>query len=376
MKILFWQWNAFMQKGIENAFKKMNVDYDVFNYRLNDWEHDDKFIREFSEKLYKNYDAVFSVNYCPLISMVCEEKNIKYISWVYDSPIHIRDISSFNNRCNSIFFFDRGQVEKYANDGYKNVYHMPLAVDENVWKFEQKTSKWECDVAFVGQLYQSDFSYLMGPLDMYYRGLFDGFVNVQKKLAGAYLLDELITDDLIKQINLLYEKASKGGFLVGKAEMEYTCACEATGRERFEALALLSERYKVNLYSDNKDERLPKINQCGYVDYYTQMPQVFRNAAINLNISLKTIRTGIPLRVFDILGCGGFLITNYQEELFDFFEPGVDLVVYEDLKDLVLKVDYYLRHEEERKAIAENGRKKAKESCSFISRLEKIFNQE
>ena len=48
----------------------------------------------------------------------------------------------------------------------------------------------------------------------------------------------------------------------------------------------------------------------------------------------------------------------------------------EDLKDLVLKVDYYLRHEEERKAIAENGRKKAKESCSFISRLEKIFNQE
>ena len=76
------------------------------------------------------------------------------------------------------------------------------------------------------------------------------------------------------------------------------------------------------------------------------------------------------------MGCGGFLITNYQEELFDFFEPGVDLVVYEDLKDLVLKVDYYLRHEEERKAIAENGRKKAKESCSFISRLEKIFNQE
>ena len=52
------------------------------------------------------------------------------------------------------------------------------------------------------------------------------------------------------------------------------------------------------------------------------------------------------------------------------------LVVENDYKVIAEKVDYYLRHEEERKAIAENGRKKAKESCSFISRLEKIFNQE
>ena len=34
MNILFFQWFAFMQKGIENALKKMNVSYDVFYYDM------------------------------------------------------------------------------------------------------------------------------------------------------------------------------------------------------------------------------------------------------------------------------------------------------------------------------------------------------
>lgn len=40
MNILFFQWFAFMQKGIENALKKMNVSYDVFYYDMKDWDND------------------------------------------------------------------------------------------------------------------------------------------------------------------------------------------------------------------------------------------------------------------------------------------------------------------------------------------------
>ena len=42
MNILFFQWFAFMQKGIENALKKMNVSYDVFYYDMKDWDNDDE----------------------------------------------------------------------------------------------------------------------------------------------------------------------------------------------------------------------------------------------------------------------------------------------------------------------------------------------
>lgn len=89
---------------------------------------------------------------------------------------------------------------------------------------------------------------------------------------------------------------------------------------------MLSNHFKVDLYSTDKENSLPNINFRGYADYYAQMPQIFYGSKINLNISLKTIRTGISLRVIDILGCNGFVITNYQEEIAEYFKVGEECV--------------------------------------------------
>lgn len=373
MRILFWQWNAFMQRGMENALRKLNIEYHVFYSPLADWEQDEKFALRLSRELEKaSYDAVVSVNFCPIISDICEKKGIRYLAWVYDSPIHIRDISTFYNDCNRIYFFDRGQAEKYRNDGFKNVYHLPLAADDAVWKLS-KDKKYDCDIAFVGQLYRSDYNYLMSPLPQYYRGKMDGILAAQGQLYGAYLLEELITEKLMEELNVFYLKASEGTKAVTRAEMEYACACEITGRERFTALSLLANRYNVHLYSGDAGYTIEGIKSCGYADYYTEMPSVFSHAKINLNISLKTIRTGIPLRVLDVLSCRGFLLTNYQEELLEYFEPGADLVIYEDIKDLVLKADYYLKHEEERRKIAESGYRKVKALFGFEERIKHLL---
>ena len=105
------------------------------------------------------------------------------------------------------------------------------------------------------------------------------------------------------------------------------------------------------------------------------MPEVFRRSKINLNISLRLIQSGIPLRVLDVLGCGGFLITNYQQEIAENFENGIDLVMYEDYVDLVEKVEYYLIHEEERKAIALNGYNKVRERFNFDDRVRIMFER-
>lgn len=379
MKILFWQWNAFMQKGMENALKKLNIEYRVFYYQLKDWEQDDAFVGQIDGELKADkYDGVLSVNFCPLISGVCQKHNMKYIAWVYDSPVHIRDLSAFRNDCNRIYFFDRGQAEKYRREGYETVFHLPLAADETVWE-PSDSSCYDCDAAFVGQLYKSDYDYLMSPLPQYYRGRMDGLLAAQGQLYGAYLLDEMITEPLMEELNAFYLNASKSELkpkhpkAVLKSEMEYACACEVTGRERFMALSLLAKRHNVHLYSGDRDSRIEGIKSGGYVDYYTQMPSVYRRAKVNLNISLKTIRTGIPLRVLDVLSCGGFLITNYQEELTEYFEPGVDLVIYDDVRDMVIKTDYYLKHEEERKKIAVNGYRKVKEFFGFEERMKRLL---
>ncbi|MDO5403080.1 MAG: DUF3880 domain-containing protein [Eubacteriales bacterium] len=380
-KLLFFQWNAFMQKGIENALIRKGIDYDVYTYYFSNWDKDDSFVEEFSSYIrgHREIKTVFSVNFSPLISDVCEKTDIIYKAWVYDAPLHIRKVCSLKNKCNHIYFFDRVQAEFYSKQGMEHVYHLPLAVDAEYFKEEHIKQEYgalvlesikECDVSLVGQLYKSDFSYLCKPLDMYDRGYLEGIVNAQLHVDGGYFVDEIITDGLLERLNKIYRERTNGEFQVTDKELEYAIATEVTGRCRFMALSLLESRADVHLYSGDYDDRLKNTVWCGRADYYSQMPEVFRKSKINLNISLSIIKTGIPLRVLDVLGSGGFLITNYKPEIAEYFEDGIDLVIYEDMKDLVIKVKYYLSHEEERKAIARNGYEKVKRLFTFDEKID------
>lgn len=374
-KILFFQWHSFMNEGIERALNKLEYPYDTFFYQFTDWERDDRFCELFREKLKsQTYRCVLSVNYAPLISDICEELGVLYISWVYDSPVHIRNTESMTNSCNRIYFFDRGQAQIFEQQGIC-AKHLPLAVDTEVWKRaiggHPLTQK--ADVSMVGQLYQTQYQYFTAPLDQYERGYLEGIINAQMKIYGGYLIPELVTDKLLSSMNGVYKRVASDGFQMQRRELEYLLAQEVTGRERYLALALLSKRFDVELYSLDRDERLKDVVFCGYADYSSKMPQVFAQTRINLNISLKTIRTGIPLRILDIMGCGGFVMSNYQEELSEYFTIGQECEIYENLEDLVVKTEFYLHNEDLSRRIAVAGFEKVKRDFSFEDRIKHML---
>lgn len=375
-RILFFQWHSFMNIGIEKALKELNIAFDIFFYQFEDWEKDDRFQELFREKLKcANYTDVLSVNYAPLISTVCEELSVPYTAWVYDSPLHIRNLDTLKNSCNRIYFFDRGQAQGYEKEGV-HAYHLPLAVDSDVFQMNasaKEKKEYKTEISLVGKMYQTDYTYFTAPLDDYSKGFLEGIVNSQMRIYGGYLIPELITDKLLNRMNQNYAKVAKDGFQMGRRELEFLLACETTGRERYTALALLSRHFQVDLYSNDKDERLTEVRYRGYADYYRQMPLVFSQSKINLNISLKTIQTGIPLRVLDIMGCGGFVLSNYQEEIAEYFVPDQECVLYESIEDMFMKTQYYLQHDEERERIAIAGYERVKRDFTFKERLKKIF---
>lgn len=375
MKLLFYQWHSFMNKGVEKALQELNIEYDILFFQQTDWEQDTGLTKQLCQKIEKEkYDAVFSVNFAPIVSAVCEEKRILYISWVYDAPIHIRNIESLKSEYNRIFFFDRVQAESYQKQGI-NAFHMPLAADVDTFSKAERKLKFQTDISLVGKLYQTDYTYYCGPLDIYQRGYLDGILQAQSKIYGGYFLGELLDEKLLKEMNERYQKASGGKVSISKEELEFMMACEITGRERYLALALLSKHYQVDLYSNDKDKRLKNVNYKGYADYYGEMPEIFKSSKVNLNISLKIIQSGIPLRVFDVLGCGGFLLTNFQAEMPEYFEMGEDFVVYENMEDLYAKADFYLKHDTERERIARNGLERVKKNYTFKQQMQKILTE-
>lgn len=376
-KILFFQWHSFMNPGIEAALRKLKIDYDIYFYQFSDWECDDVFLEQFSGYVKENvYELVLSVNFSPLLAQVCYEREIPYAAWIYDSPIHIRNTASMYYDTSYVFCFDRGQAKNYEKLGIR-AYHLPLAADPKQFLKQQISSedrkKYKSQISFVGQLYQTDYSYYCGPLDQYQRGYLEGILKAQGKVYGAYFLPELLSDELLEGMNERYRLASGGTASITKEELTYMLACEVTSRERYVALAVLSNHFQVKHYAGKADERLEKVEFMGYADYEREMPKIFRLSDVNLNISLRTIQTGIPLRVLDVLACGGFLISNYQEELEEYFRLGEELVTYGDLEELVWLVDVYLKDEARRKQIARCGQERIRKDFTYEKALQKIM---
>lgn len=64
------------------------------------------------------------------------------------------------------------------------------------------------------------------------------------------------------------------------------------------------------------------------------------------------------VRMFEITGCGSLLLTDYKRNIRDFFEPDKEIVCYHSKEDCIEKLKWLVNNPEERRIIAENGRKR------------------
>ena len=57
----------------------------------------------------------------------------------------------------------------------------------------------------------------------------------------------------------------------------------------------------------------------------------------------------------------------------DYFDPGQDFAVYHDLDELKTLTDYYLTHEEERRAIALHGQETVRTNYTYEKILQQVI---
>lgn len=393
MHILMYRWKAYNYRDIEQTFLLLGHTVDNIEQELGSYDVSPEFERVIEEKIRgTHYDMVFTVNYFPLISNVCERTGVKYISWTCDNPLISMYHESVFHACNYIFTFDKTNYLEFRGMGVKHIWYLPLAVDTERmdallgapeeagrWKAAQdpEMRKYRGDVAFVGSLYErNSYDKIKNRLPEYLRGYFDAVMEAQLNISGANIVEPMLTTNILEQLQEYFQlEKSEGSFSdLGLIFQTTVLGFKIAEIERRRALIELSKHYKVNVYSNSDVSDLLRIQYCGSVDYWSEMPKVFRMSKINLNFTIPNIKSGIPLRIWDVLGCGGFLLTNYQAEIPYYFKEGEDLVCFDGLEDLCEKVGYYLEHEEERKRIAWNGYHKVREKHSYIERIHTILD--
>ena len=382
MNIIFLDWPCFCKGSSVAALKRLGHSVSFFFHSDYDLRRSSEFDTAFDAFLSKgNYDCVFSYNFYPLVSEGCKRNQLKYISVVYDAP-HVSLYSyTIVYPCNYVFLFDRTQYQELANMGISTVHYLPLSGDadriDELLALPHNKERYCADVSFVGSLYNEDhnlFDRLTGLSD-YTRGYLDAIMEAQLKVYGYYFIEEVLKKDVLDEMkaSMPYKAGNTGiqsdEYIYG----DYFIGRKLTEMDRIRTLTSVAAQHPVRLYTLNSSYTAPGVENMGTVDYDREMPYVFHYSKINLNITLKSIKSGIPLRAIDIMSAGGFLMTNFQAELFEHFVPDEDFVYYNDLNDLNEKIQDYLEHEEERCRIAENGRNKIRRFHSFEQHFQDIF---
>lgn len=119
MKLLIFEWAAgtYTYNDIAETLDVMGISHRTVSYQFEDKNEDEFFVYRFGQVLEDDsYDAVFSVNYFPLVAKCCNERSIKYISWSYDNPLDVPDIEKpwvFRQiTCSCLTGYRRKNIEK------------------------------------------------------------------------------------------------------------------------------------------------------------------------------------------------------------------------------------------------------------------------
>lgn len=401
MKILFIEWASFGNADIKDAFVKEGHQVVSFPFSNKDARRDAEIEASLIQKLRETVpDAVFSFNYFPVISNACKKEKIRYISWIYDSPYVMLYSYTVINPCNTIYVFDRELHAEFHNAGIQTVHYLPMAA--NTERLDKIVSSpldsaaaaisdtrgshavssasggaYLYDVSFVGSLYNEDHNFFdrMTTLSDYTRGYLDALMAAQMKVQGYNFIQESLSPIMADLYQALPMDPNPDGVETKEyLYAQYVINRKLTGLERLELIEAAATHFPLDLFTPNDSFSMKGVTNHGTVDPYDQAPLVFRRSRINLNITLRSIKSGIPLRAFEIMGSGGFLLSNYQDDFLENFTPGVDFEYYESKEDLVQKIDYYLKHEEERTAIAKSGHDKVAEAHTYRHRVREMLD--
>ena len=385
MNILFYRYGSICEPDIIASFKHLgfNITEDtreVYNKQLLPSDC----IKGLNELLKQDtYSFIFSINFFPSVSDVCNIWGIPYLCLIVDSPVLELFSTSLANPCNKVFLFDRQLYNDFHHINPDGIFHIPLAtnVRDNYATATMASAadraRFSSDISFIGSLYSEKCLYNQITLPEKMRGYVDGLIEAQLLVYGYNFIEECVTPELIEAfckvrpelINFPDSMKVDTKAVIA----QHIISVKVAEQERLRYLKALSEHFKVDLYTGSDTYSMPLIHNRGFAKTNTEMPIIFHQSKINLNLTAKSIRSGLSLRIFDVLGCEGFLITNYQAELPEHFNIGEDLEAYTSLDDLMGKCEYYLSHDKERREIAHNGFEKVKKYHTYDIRLTQML---
>lgn len=333
----------------------------------------------------KNFDYAITQDFSVNVAIACHIAKVKYISWIYDAPqvALYTDYALFDE--NYIFCFDKMQVERMKQRGISHVFHQPLAANTDyIARIDLGTTvtrQYASDISFVGQLY--DTPALNSFFDMITPQEKESWLKDIRKYVFNWDRNTNIYREHSEIASVLSKYITGSDFEYYKTEPEFIFKSliysnYLSREERLFVLREASARFNTSIYTTDRDYDLAKTISGLNVNrrIKDEIPyQVYHASKLNLNLTIRSIETAAPQRVFDIMGAGGAVISDYREEMAELFVPDKEIILFESIEEFLDKSSYYLERDAKRNAIAVAGKKRIEREYNYKKILPTIFER-
>ncbi|KOP68941.1 spore maturation protein cgeB [Bacillus sp. FJAT-18019] len=245
------------------------------------------------------------------------DSGFKTAIWFTDDPYYTDWTVSIAPRYDYIFTLESNCVSFYRDLGCQHVYHLPFAVNPNVFYPKHVPTSYQTDICFIGTAYWNRVE-LMDHLAPVLK-------NKRVVISGWWW-------DRMKQYDQLSDKIRLGDWMTPEDTATYYNGAKIV----------------INHHRSSDDD------------------------TINAN-SRKLKALSVNPRTFEISGCSTLQLSDSRHDMDQLYSPGTEIEIYGSYGELMDKIDYYLRHEEERQRIALNGLIRTRKDHTYYKRLRSML---
>jgi spore maturation protein CgeB len=251
----------------------------------------------------------------PMIQWLKQQK-IKTAVWFTEDPYYMDRTAILANQYDYIFSIDSAAVEYYQKKGHPHAFQLSLATSTEVFKPKEVDKKFSSDICFVGFPYP----------------------------------------ERVREIQRLLQNTPYKILVVGK--------------------------WKGPLYKFRNHRNLliheGWVDPQGVADFYNGA-KIVLNTHRPYNLQQNMNRVGIVgksinNRTFDVAACSSFQLIECKDDLKDHFMENEEIVTFTNALELMEKIDFYIKNDEERNHIASKARDRVLKEHTFESRVNKLMS--
>jgi len=307
-------------------------------------------------------ELVFAVNYTQGLAEACAELALPLIVWEIDPATDgLRPVGCPTDHVH-IHTYRQSNVARFEAAGFRRVSYTPLAANTERRTPAPEGTQTGPPVCFVG-------ASMVDQAMRFRTAFFDAWqaVHTNDKTAkskGMKVLNAILTAQRARPREYVIPGLMRRHMADFMAAVEGTIphdpvalVAEIAAAERRLTIASRLGNEDLHVWGDPgwRMAVAHGVVHRGYAGHRHQLTTIYQQGQIHIDINRLYQLDIVPMRVFDILACRGFLIAEYSPALAALFDLGIEVESWSTVDELIDKVRYYKDHPHAARRIALKG---------------------